>query len=790
MNNTFIVSLVIILLLIVSIIIYLYIHNCNGNINKKEGFTSYDSNVNEIQFPTSNYYLDYTYPTQPNVRTTVTSFFNQDGFTSDYQNLFANFLSIIKAFDSELKDMNYNYKVNHIFQVTFPNVNLTNLSSIKILYESFAKGDVIPNVDNQMRGNLLSVTFTRPTGSMNSNCRIIDNTNNNPIIYNDIPTIIRNNQNFSFQIKTSFVRNNGSYFSYVIFSIVDTNSTNVIANIKLDNPSVTNNFISKVRNIAVLSNNGVTFNVESNISGQIYPSYISGTTKRTLINANVINTKISTSLMDFQNLYTSKMDLKNTLRDPEGGVAGISLPITSSIGISINNDKLKSFYFNGEINGVNVYKSIRLPQNDQNEVKQYVYDKGYLIILNTINKIYYCKNCKLHTGEVVWINLTLPQNILTLDKKKIAFDGVNKILFILSYDGVIYYYNGIDNSTATWTLLNPPNEENLFNDFDVIPGKIVILGGYTQFVYLADYTTITLRKPDWKVIDKSAAISSVGLNVKGIMAKDSSGSGFFCQFPCLMKGTNKWVQMGDEVVDGISGNANLLSIVKNNNIYTCTQPCNKDNLNKLNQIGVYSGKVIDYLFPTIDMQTSQYNNIQPINIGSKSTKIDTYSTNINNLLTNIQNNINIFKTKQTEFQNYLNRQITQRDKYIAHIKSGYDCIDVLINSTKDQNNTQKIPQCENYFNNQANYAKELLSYEANEAAIAASEVVTPAPTSRPTPSIDPNSEFFSNNSGKWNEYFTNYAAETADVMIKKLETVKIYKSDLLNQGEDIIAVME
>jgi hypothetical protein len=798
MNNTFIVSLVIILLLIISIIIYLYINNCNGNLtinNKKEGFTSIDSSINGISFLTGTYYRDYVYPSQPNVVTSTTGFFYKEGFTNDYQNLLTGFLAIIKVFDSELTEINYNYQVNHIFKVNFPtasNITSSNPSSIQILYESFAKDNNIPNVDNQTRGNLLSVIFNPSSGWNNSTCKIIDNTSDTPIVYdnfNSLLNVIKNNLNFTFQIKTSLTRLGALYYSHVIFSFNPTGSESVVvARIKIDNPSAINHFINKVRNIAVLSKEGIACNVSSNIEGYIYPSYISGTTKRTLINSNIMNNKISSVLPDFQNSYLAKIDAKSSLIDPEMGMTGVSLPITSSIGISINNNKQKSFYFNSEINGVNVYKSIPLPPDDQNEVKQYIYSKGYLIILNANNKIYYCKNCKIHTGEVEWKGLGLtPSTVNNIDKKKIAFDVVNNILFILSYNGIIYYCNGIDSASPTCSLLTPPSDDGSFMDFDVIPNKIVIIGGYTKFVFISDYSANNLRNLQWKVIDKSNDITSINLNIKGIMAKNSSGAAFFCQFPCLMKGTNTWVQMGDEIVDGISGNANLLSIIKNNNIYTCTQPCDKDKLKKLNQIGVHSGKIIDYLFPTVQLQTSPFNNLEQININSKSTKIDIYTNNINNLLTNIQNNINIFKTKQGEFQTYLNRQITQRDKYINHIKAGYTCLDKLINSP---NKNQKDQVCEDYFNNQADYAQEVLNFETNEKVLNAASIVTPAPTSAPTPTVDPNSEFFSNQSGKWTEYFTNYSALSADKMLAKLGTVKIYKSDLLQQGEDIIAIME
>ena len=140
-------------------------------------------------------------------------------------------------------------------------------------------------------------------------------------------------------------------------------------------------------------------------------------------------------------------------------------------------------------------------------------------------------------------------------------------------------------------------------------------------------------------------------------------------------------------------------------------------------------------------------------------------------------------------------------KYINHINRGYDCIDKLINST---NRTRNQPQCVGYFRNQAAYKAELLAFETNEKALIAAEIVAATTqTSAPTQTPDPYSEFFTNtntktntntntntNQNSWPEYFTNYSDKSADEMLDKLGNVKILKFDLLEQGEDIIAVME
>jgi hypothetical protein len=556
--------------------------------------------------------------------------------------------------------------------------------------------------------------------------------------------------------------------------------------------------MNRVRNIAVVSKEGITNTTTSMVQGVIYPPYTPGTnppSAGTVINANLTQSKIASTLQVFQNDYNSRIDSSASLIDPENGISGVSLPITASIGISINNKQNKSFYFNGDINGTSVYQSIPLPQSDQNEVKQYIYTKGVLIILNTNNKIYYCRNCNIHMGQVVWTTLVLPANVNSLDKKKIGYDFTNNILFILAYNGSIYYCNSMTTSTPTCSLLTPPLDEASFLDFDVISGKIGILGGYTQFLYLADYSSATIRNPQWRLIDNSTTVSTVTLNLKGILVKDTGGFPYFCQYPCLLKGGNKWELMSDSIADGISGNANLLSIIKNNNIYTSNKPYNKDNLKKLNDIGVHSAKIIDYIYPSIPLETPKFTNLQAVNLNTNSTKIDNYTTSINNLLTNIQSNINSFNTKQQEFQTYLTRQITQRDKYINHINRGYDCIDKLINST---NRTRNQPQCVSYFRNQPAYKAELLAFENNEKAlIVAERVAATTQTSAPTQTPDPYSEFFTNtktntnpNQNSWPEYFTNYSDKSADEMLDKLGNVKILKFDLLEQGEDIIAVME
>ncbi len=788
MNNTFIASLFIILLLLIGTF---YLYNCNKINNKnqivainksKESFTSYEDNY-QITFPVSGFYNDYNY-TQ-NQSTNFTGTFNKDSFDDNQQKIIATFLGLIKAFDTVIKDPEYNYMVQHTYTVKITSSPTSINAPFKIYYETFAKTSNRTDTNQSINGDLFSIEITSPTTTYLL-IKIIENINGIPYLYY---RWVQKTNNFVCKITTTFIRKFGGYYSKIKLEILNNTSVLTTLNLSID-PSVEKHFFINLRNIGIIAGPNVSGQITSNVSGNILPSLLPGTnTRRTGVQQNVILSQLTTFINDFQTVYSNKLEIPNNIVDPEDNIpANVSMPSVSTIGLSINNDKNKSFFFNGEINGANVFKSIPLPQNDLSPIQDYTYSKGYLIILNIDNRIYYCKNCKIHTGEVAWTRLIISNTYGLMTQ--ISYDGTNNILFLRNRDKRIAYCSGIGTTRVTINFLNPPTNEYLFDDMDVTTGKIAVIGGYTKFLYLGEYSnSANVRTPTWSVIDKSKTITSVRVGLKGLLGQDSNQTAYFCQFPCSLKGNNKWVQISDDVVSSISANANLLSIVKNNSIYACKDSCTKDNFAKSNQIGVYTAKAIDYLYPTIEIQESPFNNLPQIKLNSRSTKIDSYSTSINNLLVNIQNNITTFKTRQEQFQVFLLRQINQRDKYVNHINRGYDCLDRLIKTTGKAKNEAV---CVDYRRGEAAYKASLLTDTINEKTALAAEIAanTPAPTAGPTPTVDPTSEFFSNNYYKWTEYFTNYSAETAQNMLDKLGNVKINQEDLLTEGEDIIAVIE
>ncbi len=809
MNTTFIATLIIILLILIG---SLYLYNCNkiNNLNKnnndsindkklekkntKESFTSYIEHYN-APFPESNFYNAYNY--NDTTSNNVTGSLNKDSFDDNHQKMVATFLSLIKVLDNELKDKEYNYMVEHIFRVKITSnpTTITQGQSLKILYETFAKTDNRTDNNNSIHGDLLSLNLINQS-YLTAN--FIENTIGVPMEH----TYYSNNQNnLSCRITILFIRKTGGYTSRIKLELLN-NETPFFTVPIITETSPNKHFLLELRNIAVLTANNVSFQVSSQVKAGVYPSYTNTLFKirRGDVQGNIIQNKTSTEIPNFQTIYSTKLENVSGIVDPgDSGQNNFSMPSTPVIGININNDATKSFFFNGEINGENIFKSIPLPNNDPTPIQDYVYNKGYLIILNTSNRLYYCKNCKIHTGmaQNEWTQISIPSSYATSWMHKIAYDGTNNILFLLNREKKLLYCTGLGTTRMTFNYLTPPPDEYLFADMDAINGKIAGIGEYTRYLFLGEYSSVgNVRTPSWRIIDKSKTITSVSLNVKGLIGKDSSQSSYFCQFPCYLKGSNKWVQLSDDVTKNISANTNLLALVKNNNIYTCKDSCNKDSFTKSNQIGVYSAKAIDYYYPFIDVQESPFNNLPQIKINSRSTKIDTYSNSINKILTNIDNNMQIFKNKQEQFQIFLLRQIAQRDKYIRHINKGYSCLDYLIDKSGTDKNAKNSAICVDYKKGEKEYKASLLADALNEKSILEAEIAASMPTSAPTaaPTVDPESEFFDNNignkKGNWTEYFTNYSSQTLEDMLTKLGNVKINMDDLESSGEDLIAVME
>ncbi len=309
----------------------------------------------------------------------------------------------------------------------------------------------------------------------------------------------------------------------------------------------------------------------------------------------------------------------------------------SFIGIDANDSTKIVFYHPKNTgNGNDKYYRFSAPNNEG--ILQLIYQDGITLILTNSKKIYYCNNCNfIDKTNIDWKLITTIYNGKYLDIKSIGYDDITKKLFLLTVNGMLLLndymmYGGV------WQPIILPAEDKVFQDFDTHNGYLGGVGLYTKLVYLVDVAQIKQTPVPWAILDKSKIINKIKITKYGILGKKTDNDLYLCIFPCDGRANEKWTLINDEFSSNINANSEIISLIRENSLFTCDKTCNLQNkprqLSFTNNIRLSSGSVIDYVVPPIEAKPT----VTPFNpsLATKvSTELSTYIDSQNQVKTNI-----------------------------------------------------------------------------------------------------------------------------------------------------------
>jgi hypothetical protein len=193
-------------------------------------------------------------------------------------------------------------------------------------------------------------------------------------------------------------------------------------------------------------------------------------------------------------------------------------------------------------------------------------------------------------------------------------------------------------------------------------------------------TDILNKDIPWDIIDKSKIIIDVKITLQGYIGKTSENKLYKCSFPCKGSGTDRWSLTNEtdfgqnDVISSIEANSEIISIIKNNDLYTCDNTCSSNTLTKESNVSkqnysLESGGVIDYIYPKIELLPA----ITPLpsgmisDINTSLTQKNNKYDSVMNLLDNIKDKVATFKTKQQNFDNQFNNLKNQQKQIVDNI---------------------------------------------------------------------------------------------------------------------------
>ncbi len=336
--------------------------------------------------------------------------------------------------------------------------------------------------------------------------------------------------------------------------------------------------------------------------------------------------------------------------------------------IGMKKGDTKSLLFYNESNSTNdKYKIIKLPNNES--IRQYLYEKGTMIVLTTDNKIFYCEGCDLISGNIIWSQIEKPQNITNISR--IAFNN-NKI-FILDENGIIRTTNlNTSGSQTLWNNIEMPNGESSFKYMDAQYNHLVAIGSLTNFIYHKDITNGI--SANWTIIDKSKIMNSIKVTLHGYLGKTGPNELYQCKFPCDGSTDNMWNLINSDLTSSINANSEIISLVKNNTLFTCDKMCSPASMTPLTdpeKYSLFSGQVLDFIYPRIEilptlaplteLKTKLNNTDDKIK-----NKINEYQE-LDNNIDSINKKIQQFMSVQNQFDANFNYLATKRDKLVDEV---------------------------------------------------------------------------------------------------------------------------
>jgi hypothetical protein len=339
----------------------------------------------------------------------------------------------------------------------------------------------------------------------------------------------------------------------------------------------------------------------------------------------------------------------------------------SFIGMKKGDSKTLLFYNPSNLTD-DKYQIIRLPNNES--IKQYVYEKGKMVVLTTDNKIYYCMNCNLISGTIKW-------DILNLDNSGIA--NISRIalnnnrLFLLSNGGLIKTRDNF-NILSEWATIKMPSDDSLFKYMDAQYNHLVAIGELTNFIYHMDITSGLPTNWTWTLMDKSKIMNSIKVTLHGYLGKTSPNELYQCKFPCDGSTDNMWKLINSDLTSSINANSEVISLVKNNTLFTCDTMCSSGSMTALSEptkYNLFSGQVVDFVYPKLEILPT----LAPLyEAKSKVTKTSDKiknKINDNQIITtdivSINNKFKEFMDKQSAFYTDYNDLSNQRDILVKQV---------------------------------------------------------------------------------------------------------------------------
>jgi hypothetical protein len=333
----------------------------------------------------------------------------------------------------------------------------------------------------------------------------------------------------------------------------------------------------------------------------------------------------------------------------------------SFIGMKKGDSKTLLFYNNSNLTD-DKYQIIKLPTGES--IKQYVYEKSTLVVLTTDDKIYYCINCDLISANIKW-------ELLNIGNQKTSRIAMNdNILFLLSDDGLIKMLNDFSNPTSM-TTLEMPTDDTSFKYMDAQYNHLVAIGSLTNFIYHKDITDLS---KNWTIMDKSKIMNSIKVTLHGYLGKTSPNELYQCKFPCDGSSGNTWNLINSDVSSSINANSEVISLVKNNALFSCDKMCSQTSMLELSdptKYNLFNAHVLDYKYPKleilptlvpIDEAKSKLN--QTTNkIKNKMDEYDSIIIGVDSINTKIQQ----FKNIQDQFDINFNTLSSKRDKLVDEV---------------------------------------------------------------------------------------------------------------------------
>jgi hypothetical protein len=268
----------------------------------------------------------------------------------------------------------------------------------------------------------------------------------------------------------------------------------------------------------------------------------------------------------------------------------------SFIGMKKGDSKTLLFYNPSNLTD-DKYQIIQLPNGES--IKQYVYEKGKMVVLTNDNKIYYCMNCNLISGTITFVELNLDTSGIT-NISRIAMN--NNRLFLLSNGGLIKTRDNF-NITSDWTTITMPSDDTSFKYMDAQYNHLVAIGGLTNFIYHKDITPTGFSQ-GWSIMDKSKIMNSIKVTLHGYIGKTSPNELYQCKFPCDGTTGNMWTLINSDLTSSINANSEVISLVKNNTLFSCDKMCSPASMTALSdptKYNLFSGQVVDFVYPTLEI---------------------------------------------------------------------------------------------------------------------------------------------------------------------------------------------